>query len=222
MLLKAGLIVAAYLFGSIPFGFLLVKYLFAKGEDVRLIGSGGTGATNVSRRAGLLAGLLTYALDFGKGAGGVLLMLAVVDDGYAWAGAASTAAILGHVFPVFIGFRGGKGVATGAGAFFVLAPYSVLASLLVWILVVGLTRYSSLGSIAACMAIPLWTLLLYRWVWPNPYAGELVIIGIISCSIIVAKHHRNISRLLKGSENKIGKKVATQPLKRQAAHGAEH
>src|SRR5262245_39889109 len=115
--LKTFCLILAYLLGSIPFGYLLVKYVFTSGEDVRKIGSGATGATNVTRRAGLKAGILTYLLDVLKGAAAVLLMQALTGGNYAWMGAAAVAAIAGHIFPVFLGFRGGKGVATGVGVY---------------------------------------------------------------------------------------------------------
>ena len=108
MLPKIIFVAIAYLLGSIPFGYLLVKYLFTSGEDVRQIGSGGIGATNVTRRAGRSAGLITYFLDVAKGVAAVLLMRLVANDDYAWIGAAAVAAIAGHIFPVFLGFRGGS------------------------------------------------------------------------------------------------------------------
>src|SRR5919199_698478 len=107
------LVVLAYLLGSIPFGYLLVKYVFTSGEDVRRVGSGGIGATNVTRRAGIKAGLLTYLFDVAKGTAAVMIMRLAAEGDYFWVGASAVAAIVGHVFPVFLRFRGGKGVATG-------------------------------------------------------------------------------------------------------------
>ena len=115
-------VVIAYLLGSIPFGYLFVKYVFTSGEDVREIGSGGIGATNVTRRAGVKGGLLTYVFDVAKGVAAVMLMRIVADDDYFWIGAAAIAAIVGHIFPIFLGFRGGKGVATGVGVYLALGP----------------------------------------------------------------------------------------------------
>jgi glycerol-3-phosphate acyltransferase PlsY len=200
-------VVIAYLLGSIPFGYLLVKYVFTSGEDVRDIGSGGTGATNVARRTGAKGGLLTYVLDVAKGVAAVLLMRMVADDDFLWIGAAAIAAIIGHIFPIFLGFRGGKGVATGVGVYLALAPYAVLTTLVLWALIVYFSRYVSLGSILATAAVPLWTYLYYGLLQPHPHLKGLLIIGITGCGLIVATHHENISRLIKGTENKIGVRV---------------
>ncbi|HKY03823.1 MAG TPA: glycerol-3-phosphate 1-O-acyltransferase PlsY [Blastocatellia bacterium] len=204
MLLKIIVVAVAYLLGSVPFGYLLVKHIFTGGEDVRETGSGGTGATNVARRAGLKAGLLTYAFDVAKGLAAVLIMKQVAGPDYFWIGAAAVAAIIGHIFPVFLNFRGGKGVATGVGVYLALAPYSVLSTLVLWAVIVYLTRYVSLGSIIATSAVPLWTLLYYGWLWPSPHLVPLVVIAFAGCALIVAKHRQNIERLIHGTENKIG------------------
>jgi len=197
----------AYLLGSIPFGYLFVKYLFTSGEDVREIGSGGIGATNVTRRAGVKGGLLTYVFDVAKGVAAVMLMRLVADDDYFWIGAAAIFAIVGHIFPIFLGFRGGKGVATGVGVYLALAPYSVLTTLVLWVIIVYFSRYVSLGSIIATAAVPLWTFLYYGVLQPNPHLKALVIVAIAGCAMIVATHHENISRLLRGTENRIGERV---------------
>src|SRR6266436_7094564 len=207
MLPRIIFVAAAYLLGSIPFGYLLIKYVFTSGEDVRQIGSGGIGATNVTRRAGRTAGLITYFFDVAKGVAAVMLMKLVAGDDYFWIGAAAVAAIVGHVFPIFLGFRGGKGVATGVGVYLAVAPYSVLTTLVLWAVIVYFTRYVSLGSIVATAAVPLWTLLYYGWLEPSPHLKALVIIGIAGCALIVATHRENISRLLHGAENKIGTRV---------------
>jgi acyl phosphate:glycerol-3-phosphate acyltransferase len=213
MLLRAAFVVIAYLLGSVPFGYLLIKYVFTRGEDVRRIGSGGIGATNVSRRAGWRGGLLTYALDVAKGAAAVLLMRQIEPADYLWVGAAATAAIVGHVFPVFLKFKGGKGVATGVGVFLVLAPYAVLTTLVLWLLIVYRWRYVSLGSIIATAAVPLWVWLYYGLLLPDSaphrHLTALVVIALAGCALIVAKHHENISRLLAGRENKIGMRVSS-------------
>jgi glycerol-3-phosphate acyltransferase PlsY len=207
MLPRIIFVAVAYLLGSIPFGYLLIKYVFTSGEDVRQIGSGGIGATNVTRRAGRTAGLITYFFDVAKGVAAVMLMKLVAGDDYFWIGAAAVAAIVGHIFPVFLGFRGGKGVATGVGVYLALAPYSVLTTLVLWALIVYFSRYVSLGSIIATAAVPLWTLLYYGLLQPSPHLKALVIIGIAGCALIVAKHHENINRLIRGTENKIGARV---------------
>jgi glycerol-3-phosphate acyltransferase PlsY len=204
MLLKVLLVLLAYLLGSIPFGYLLVKYVFTGGEDVRKVGSGSTGATNVMRRAGLKAGLLTYAFDVAKGLIAVLVTRQVLGDDYSWIGAAAVAAIAGHIFPVFLGFRGGKGVATGVGVYLAIAPYSVLSTLLLWGVIVYLTRYVSLGSIIATAAVPFWTLLYYGWLWPAPHLSAMLAVAGVGRALIVARHYDNIKRLLNGTENKIG------------------
>src|SRR5262249_61606401 len=151
----------AYLLGSIPFGYLLVKYIFTRGEDVRETGSGNIGATNVTRKSGIKAGLLTYLFDMAKGFVAVAVMRAVAGDNYLWIGVAAVAAIVGHMFPIFLGFKGGKGVATGVGVYLALAPVSVLSTLVLWGLILYLTRYVSLASILATAAVPLWALLYY-------------------------------------------------------------
>ena len=207
--LQISFVLLAYLLGSIPFGYLLVKYVFTSGEDIRQVGSGATGATNVTRRSGLRAGIMTYVLDVAKGAAAVLLMKAVAEDNYSWIGAAAVAAIAGHIFPIFLGFRGGKGVATGVGVYGALAPLSVLSTLLVFIIIVWRTRYMSLGSIVGTALVPLWTLLFYGWLFPSPHLAALVVIGFLGCGLIVAKHHENISRLIKGTESKFGERVAS-------------
>jgi len=204
---KLVFVAIAYLLGSIPFGYLFVKYLFTSGEDVREIGSGGIGATNVTRRAGVKGGLLTYVFDVAKGVSSVMLMRLVADDDYFWIGAAAIAAIVGHIFPIFLGFRGGKGVATGVGVYLALAPYSVLTTLVLWVAVVYFSRYVSLGSIIATAAVPLWTLLYYGLLQPSPHLKALVIVAIAGCAMIIATHHENINRLMRGTENRIGTRV---------------
>jgi glycerol-3-phosphate acyltransferase PlsY len=216
MLVEIIILTLAYLLGSIPFGYLLIKYVFTAGEDVRQVGSGGIGATNVTRRAGLKAGLLTYLLDVAKGYAAVALMDALTDD-YRWIGAAAVAAIAGHILPIFLKFRGGKGVATGVGVYLYIAPLAVLTTLVLWSLIVYLTRYVSLASIIATAAVPLWTLLYYGWLPREPHTNLsiMLIVAVSGCALIIAKHHENIVRLLEGRENKIGKRVG--PSKDQAA-----
>ncbi|HVG22271.1 MAG TPA: glycerol-3-phosphate 1-O-acyltransferase PlsY [Blastocatellia bacterium] len=207
MLPKLLFVIIAYLLGSIPFGYLLVKHVFTSGEDVRQVGSGGIGATNVTRRAGIKAGLLTYVFDVAKGVAAVMLMRAVAADDYTWIGAAAIAAIVGHIFPIFLKFKGGKGVATGVGVYLALAPLSVLTTLALWSVIVYLTRYVSLGSIIATAAVPLWTWLYYGLLWPNEHLTAMIVVAVAGCALIVAKHHENISRLMNGTENKLGAKV---------------
>ena len=174
--------VAAYLLGSIPFGYLIVRSRV--GADVRTIGSGGTGATNVSRSAGKLAGVLTLILDALKGAAAIALVKisigmpilsqatseAVSDAASWWLGLGAVFAILGHIFPIWLGFRGGKGVATGVGVFVMLAPLVVGLAAVVFAIIVGLTRYVSLGSIVAAATIPLFLWLQNLFI--NPVAAQ--------------------------------------------------
>ena len=147
---KIILVVVAYLLGSIPFGYLIVRG--KSGADIRETGSGGTGATNVSRRAGKAAGVLTLLLDAAKGSVAVLIARAVSGDDWVIA-AAAIAVLVGHIFPVWLGFRGGKGVATGVGIFLVLAPIALLCAGVVFVAIVVLTRYVSLGSMTAAVLI---------------------------------------------------------------------
>ena len=209
MLTQIVFVIIAYLLGSIPFGYLLVKYVFTEGEDVRRIGSGGTGATNVTRRAGRLAGLLTYIFDVAKGAAAVFLMKQVTDD-YLWIGAAAIAVVVGHIFPVFLRFRGGKGVAAGMGAYLLVAPYAVLAALALFLVIVVLTRYMSLGSIIGAVSLPIWTLVFYGWLSsaPSPHLKAMVVTAIVVGALVVAKHHENIGRLIRGTESKFGERVS--------------
>ncbi len=188
--------VAAYLLGSIPVGVILTK-LLGKG-DVRKAGSGNIGATNVARVAGPLAGVLTLALDAAKGAAAVWLAAHFTNQSAAWMVIAGLSALIGHCFPVWLGFRGGKGVATAAGVFLVLCPLALLGSLTLFILVVVFSRYVSLGSISAAASIPL----LVYFLWAPHHAPPLVVtIGALAAAILVVyKHDANIQRLVEGRE----------------------
>jgi len=217
VLAKFVLVAVAYLLGSIPFGYLLVKYLFTSGEDVRRIGSGGTGATNVTRRAGPTAGLLTYLLDVAKGIGAVALMRMVAEGDYFWIGAAGIAAIVGHIFPVFLGFRGGKGVSTGVGIYLMIAPYSVLGALALWAVIVFSTRYVSLGSLAAAAALPLLTWLFYGVLQSEQHSTAMIIIGLAAFVLILFAHRQNVLRLMRGEEKRFGKRA--EPDQKAASEG---
>lgn len=188
----------AYLVGSIPFGYLIVR--LRGGGDVRETGSGGTGATNVTRRAGKWAGLLTLVLDCLKGTLVALLARRFLAEGTGvdwWVVAASLAAVVGHVFPVWLGFRGGKGVATGLGVFLGLAPLAVLCALPVFVLVVWLTRYVSLGSVTAAALLPL-----FVWLTGGKQM-PLLTAAALGGALIVLMHRANLGRLLSGTENKL-------------------
>src|SRR6202045_355560 len=193
-----GIPVAAYLLGSIPFGLLLTR-LFG-GVDVRKSGSGNIGATNVARVAGPLAGILTLLFDAGKGAAAVSLAGLVSNESATWMMIAALAALLGHCFPVWLKFRGGKGVATAAGAFFVLCPAALLGSVIVFLLVVFFWRYVSLASISAAAAMPLLIYLLWA---PHHAPPPVVTFGALAAAaIIFYKHDANIQRLVQGEEPK--------------------
>lgn len=194
------ILIVAYLIGSIPFGYLIVRT--KGGGDVRQTGSGGTGATNVSRRAGKAAGVLTLLLDALKGAAAVLIAQSV--SGSVWIKAvAAIAVIVGHIFPVWLGFRGGKGVATGVGVFLVLAPIALLCAGVVFVSIVFFTRYVSLGSITAALLIPLFVWLQSVFVEPVADRRPLLTAAIIGALLIVFAHRGNIGRLARGTESQI-------------------
>lgn len=203
-MLHAAVVLLSYLLGSIPFGYLLVR--LSVGGDVRETGSGGTGATNVTRRAGRGVGVLTLLLDLLKGAGAVLVARALLGAGGAaqwWVCAAAGAAVLGHVFPAWLKFRGGKGVATGLGVFLVLAPLATLCAALVFALVVGLWRYVSLGSMVAAALLPLAVWSLSALGISDRAPGPLLALSILGAALIVLTHRANVGRLLRGDESKI-------------------
>jgi len=191
----------AYLLGSIPFGYLLV-WLFRK-QDVRATGSGNIGATNVARSGGKGLGLLTLLLDALKGYIAVLIAMHFAPNTLhgpsTLAIAAAVVAVLGHVFPVWLSFRGGKGIATALGVFIALVPLVALASVILFALVVATTRLVSLGSILAAISIPFFALLLVPKRSPALLAG-LTCISLVS----ILKHHANIVRLMQGKESRFG------------------
>lgn len=190
-------LVAAYLVGSISFAVVLVRVF--RGVDVRHEGSGNAGATNVLRTSGKRLATLTVLLDVGKGALAVLLMQAVTYDPR-WLGAAACAAVLGHVFPVWFGFRGGKGVATAIGGFCVFCPLAVLAVAAVFAAVVAATRFVSLGSITAACLLPLAMRLLFHAPDPEVAAASAVAV------LLVVSHRANIRRLVGGNEPRLGRR----------------
>src|SRR5689334_1173310 len=190
--------IAAYFLGSIPFGLLLTK-AFGRG-DVRKVGSGNIGATNVARAAGLLAGVFTLVLDVAKGAAAVFLAEKLSHDSAAWMMIAAFAALVGHCFPVWLKFRGGKGVATAAGVFLVLSPLACLAAVILFLLVVVFWRYISLGSVSTAAAMPL--LIYFLWA-PHHAPPTSVTFGAVATALlIVYKHRGNLQRLVAGVEPK--------------------
>jgi acyl phosphate:glycerol-3-phosphate acyltransferase len=192
------LVLAGYLLGSLPFGLIFSK-LFA-GKDVREHGSGNIGTTNVSRVVGPLAGTLTLFLDAAKGAAAVWLAARVTDYASSPMIFAGIAALLGHCFPVWLNFKGGKGVATALGVFVALCPMAALASFLVFMLVVVFWRYVSLASLSAAAAMPL----LVYFLWAPGHAPPIVIIlgTLFAAVLIFYKHDANMQRLVDGTEPK--------------------
>ena len=224
--------VLSYLLGSIPFGYLLVRIFH--GEDVRQSGSGNIGATNVSRKSPVL-GVVTLLLDALKGSAAVLAALVLLRGEFiSWASGngpwypdrawtampdavqarvvtgmalAALFAILGHVFPIWLRFRGGKGVATGLGAFVLIAPKTVLVAVCIFAVVVLVFRYVSLGSIIAVAVFPLLAWLLHE------YGNSWLALALMSLAslLIVARHHQNIRRLLAGTERRFGLRRGAKP-----------
>ena len=197
----------AYLLGSIPFGYLLVR-IFRK-QDIRATGSGNIGATNVARSGAKGLGVATLLLDLGKAYLAVELVRYFAPGNADLAMAAAVAAILGHVYPVWLGFHGGKGVASALGVFLALSPATAGVIVLVFALVVGLTRYVSLASILASACVPP---VMYYF---TSGASRLFVTGYCFIALLViAKHHANIGRLLHGTESRFGRKAsgtAAQP-----------
>ncbi|PYQ56649.1 MAG: acyl-phosphate glycerol 3-phosphate acyltransferase [Acidobacteria bacterium] len=195
----------AYLLGSVSFSVVVVKVM--QGLDVRTVGSGNAGATNVMRAAGRKAGVAVLALDVIKGMTAVAVPRAL-DAPPAVIGGAAVAVVLGHVFPVFFGFRGGKGVATSAGALGTLAPAAMAAGLAVFILVVFWKRYVSLGSMVTAVLFPLLVGLGARLGWPEYGGPWLVLASSAIALLIVIKHRNNLRRLRAGTEPRLGDRRA--------------
>ena len=186
--------IVAYLFGSIPFGVVIAR-LFGLG-DLRKIGSGNIGATNVLRTGNKPAAFLTLVLDAGKGAIAVLVARAVAGEGAA--GLAGLFAVLGHIFPLYLGFKGGKGVATFLGTLLALSFPAGLAACATWAVVAALSRISSLSAIIASLLAPIYALYFYH------FHGAIVV-AILSV-IVIWRHRENIARIRDGSEPRIGRK----------------
>ena len=190
--------VASYLLGTVPFGYLLVRVF--RGEDVRSGGSGNIGATNVARRSPAL-GVATLVLDAGKGLSAVVLarVLSGGEHQKLVMTVAALCAVLGHMFPVWLKFRGGKGVATSLGSFVLIAPKSVVCMVGLFFLLVAVTRYVSLGSVVTAAAFPVLAWVLHEYVEPV----QLALI-VLACLLVVWKHRQNIARLVAGNESKFG------------------
>lgn len=193
------LIGAAYILGSIPFGWLIVKA--RGGQDVRAMGSGNIGAANVIRNAGVFAGALTLILDAGKGYLAVWLAGRYAGGNLRWMMIAAIVAVIGHMFPVWLNFSGGKGVATGLGVFLPICREAVIFAVVLWLLVVAFWRYSSLGSIVAAAAMPVLVYFLYE---PRHAPPTYIMEGTILISLLVLwKHRSNMQRLLSGEETRL-------------------
>jgi len=203
----------SYLLGSIPFGYLLVRAF--RGEDVRLSGSGNIGATNVSRKSPLL-GILTLLLDAFKGT----LAVGFAFEVYVWIShsyfdfrlypmisLAAVAAVVGHMFPVWLRFRGGKGVATSVGVFAPIVPKAVLGAFIIFALVALLSRYVSLASITAALTLPGLAWLTFRERYAYDPLKMTLPIAVVAM-LVVAKHHANIRRLVAGTESRFGTRGA--------------
>jgi glycerol-3-phosphate acyltransferase PlsY len=212
-MLPTALVALAYLIGSIPFSFLIVKLV--AGKDVREHGSHNVGATNVARTAGKGPGIVALLLDVAKGYGAVMLARYLVSmpswpfeagmqpwqSREFWVAGAGLVAVLAHMFPLWLGFHGGKGVATGIGVVLALDPLVTLAVFIVFVIVLLAFRYVSLASIVGAASIPLF----FRFLDPGaPYWWAVMSIG-ISLAVIM-KHHGNIARLVQGTERRLGQK----------------
>ena len=207
-MLAAGLLVTSYLIGSIPFSFLIVKLM--TGADIRRVGSRNVGATNVARSFGKLPGIIALILDAAKGYAAVAVAKWIVSrpdwplqpgadasplhSRAFWIAVAGLIAVLAHMFPVWLRFHGGKGVATAAGAFLAIDPIAVAGGLLVFLIVILSTRFVSLASIVSAASIPIFL----RFLTQAPF--WTLVVSIVIAMLIIVKHHGNIRRLLAGAE----------------------
>lgn len=205
--------VAAYFYGSIPYGLLLARWV--KGVDLRAVGSGNIGATNAARVLGFKFFPVVFALDFTKGFLPALAARWLLDGAaggfnpHPLVVVAALGGILGHVFPAYLHFKGGKAVAAGTGAFVVLTPAAVGVALLTWLVVFGIWRYVSLASIcaAAALAVSSWC---FWWLTPNATTAGILgpATACLGAALVIALHRSNIKRLLAGAERKVGKSKA--------------
>jgi len=208
MLTLAVAVIGSYLLGSIPFGYLAGKI---GGIDIRKVGSGNIGATNVVRTLGKRYGYPVFVLDFLKGFGAVKISISIATDARpAWDSPeifgiiAAVAAVIGHSFPLWLKFRGGKGVATSAGALFGLMPLATLIALTIWVLVFWFTRYVSLASLVTAVALPLVILIITRL---NQIHGNALFCSSLGIgAFVIWRHRSNLSRLMRGSEPRFTRK----------------
>ena len=195
MMIEFGLVGFAYLVGSIPFAFIFVRYV--TGRDVRREGSGNVGATNALRTAGWKVGVAVTVLDIAKGSLAVWAMM-VFNPESAWLAASMLAVVMGHCFPPWLLFRGGKGVATGFGAFLVIAPLSAAAAFGVWIVMLAVFRWVSLASMTATASFPVLLQIIDSPDW-------ITLVSVAAAAIlIILRHHSNIRNLVAGKETRLG------------------
>lgn len=209
------MVTMSYLVGSIPFGLIVGKLV--KGVDIREHGSGNIGATNVGRVCGARYGYVVFLIDVLKGFLPVLVATVLSRGFLSWgreappmlAVACGLAAICGHIFPVYLRFRGGKGVATGCGVMLGLAPVPALVGLGVWLVAVAIWRYVSLASILATLSL----LVSVAFVQRDPFGAGRFFFGfcVIVAMLVIIRHRSNIQRLLDGTENRIGQRKASSP-----------
>jgi acyl phosphate:glycerol-3-phosphate acyltransferase len=194
---KEAMLIVAYLLGSIPFAYVLVR--LAGAGDVRRVGSGNVGATNAMRAVGWKLAAIVAALDVGKGVLAVVLMREVTANP-AWAAAAGVMAVVGHCFPVWLSFQGGKGVATAAGAFGTIALAPIAAVAAVWFALLALTRIVSLSSVIAAASFPVLFYVLER---PPLRVATCAVAAVV---VIIWRHRSNMVRLVQGDEPRLGRK----------------
>jgi glycerol-3-phosphate acyltransferase PlsY len=192
-MIPLAVLVVAYLLGAIPFGYLLVKW--KTGADVRAAGSGNIGATNVMRTTGRTAGIVTLLLDIAKGYAAVWIAGRLTGQDVLWMSAAALAVMAGHAYPVFLGFKGGKAVASFVGAFLCLTPWAVAVETIVFVVVVARTRHISMGSIIGAATLPLAVWLVMKAPLPAVLASA------VAGGFVIYRHSSNIRRLRLGTEN---------------------
>ncbi len=193
MILPIALLLTAYLIGGIPFGYVLVW--LKTGKDVRAMGSGNIGATNVLRTTGRVIGILTLLLDIAKGYLAVWLMMRATQGDLRWASAAALAVLLGHAFPIYLKFQGGKAVASFVGAFLCLVPAAVGVCAVFFVAVVAYSRYISLGSILSAGIFPFVVAIFTYPEWP------VIAAALLASTLVIWRHRSNIERLRAGKEN---------------------
>jgi glycerol-3-phosphate acyltransferase PlsY len=191
--------VIGYLIGSLPLGFLLARS--RAGVDLRRVGSGNVGAANVYRSAGRWLGVLDMLVDMAKGAGGVLAARVLLSGGADLAALAGLGAVIGHVYPVWLRFVGGKGVAVACGVFAVLAPIATLSAAACFLVATWVTRYVSLGSVLASMALPLVE-------WTRAGVEPVSVVATAASVLIIFRHRGNLARIARGTERRLGQRVA--------------